>query len=186
MPTAPAAPAEPIKMGKYICVEISLINVSKDKPWNAKVLGALPKDDPMAPILFDNRLEPCTPVPPASETMETTREIAPGEEVKQVLVFETPAEGFEYVRLVIPAASVSASMNFGFEVPISVLTGETAKPAAGNGTSLVPLVEPQKPGPKLESKPAAKPGDPSVLPPLPGEDGTPEEGEKPRVVPAKK
>lgn len=158
-----------VKPGKYMCVEVNLANVGKDKPWKVAVLSAIPGDLPTAPILFDNRQEPATAVPASGAVKEATaRDINPGEEVTEVLIFETPAEGFEFVRFVIPSTTVSASQNFGFEIPAAAFAGGAAAPAAIPSAAPVLKVPMKKP-------PAA-----GELPPLPGEDGTPEEGDMPK------
>ncbi len=144
---------------QFLFVEMQITNASSMDAltytsWN----GNSPATDDIAALLFDSAGRQSALVP-ASKAPATGRqsslEIKPGEVVKDVLVFEIPADRSNDLRLALPLAAFGRDGYMGFELPATMLAERTAATAPPPVAAATPAPEPSAEPISLVVEPAA-------------------------------
>lgn len=130
---------------RYVCIEVSLENAKGPgvvgyKSWN----GAGKKPEETTALLLDSEGRIC-PLVSREKAPEAGRrrveELALGQTISDVLVFEAPAGDFDYLRIALPYAALGRTGAVGFHVPrdkvalkkadLAAAAPSSPKPAAG-------------------------------------------------------
>ncbi len=143
--------------GKYVLVRVELTNTSEEEAlkyvsWNRE------HDNPA--VLIDSANRVCRLIAANELSAEARLEdvqIAPQSSVVDVLVFETPQDDFDLLRLVLPYAAFGLSKHAGFEIPRSMLAASVTRQSDNSIAKPVESDGPRAPRPPDKSNPSLDP-----------------------------